>query len=256
MVILLDAGNSRFKWTRLRGELLSDILSPGYDSQHRAQAVAAALEVSGTPRRIVVASVLGDDFKEEFTRIIQMRFGFKPEFVVSKRLGYGIRVGYAKPHEFGADRFAALVAARRNFEQPCIVVDCGTAVTIDALTASGEHPGGLILPGLDLMRRSLVEHTTRINVVFQDGNDHLFGKSTLQGVRGGIWRALVGAIDQIVQEMTFYITEHYGESPINYLMTGGAGVHVLPRLAANYHLEPGLVLHGLAIIAQKLSLRS
>lgn len=251
MIVLLDAGNSRFKWARLQGELLSEVWCQEYDSQHRAQAVLAALATKGVPRRIVVASVLGDVFKEEFIRVAGSRFGVKPEFVVPTQSGFGIRLGYANPQEFGADRFAALVAASRNFQLPCIVVDCGTAVTIDPLTADGEHLGGLILPGLHLMRRSLIEHTARINVGFGNDDDYLFGDSTSQGVRGGTWRALIGAIDGIVREMTIYITEHCGDSSVNYLMTGGTGEYLLPRLAAHFHLESKLVLHGLAIIAQE-----
>jgi type III pantothenate kinase len=250
MIMLLDAGNSRFKWARLQGGLLSDVSSQEYGSHHRAQAAASALEASDVPRRIVVASVLGDDFREQFTRVTDARFGLKPEFVVPAQSGYGVRVGYVEPQQFGADRFAALVAARQNFRQPCLVVDCGTAVTIDALSASGEHLGGLIIPGFDLMCRSLIKHTARINFTFQSGDDHLFGRSTSQGVTGGTWRALINAINGIVQEMTVYITEHRHESPVNYLMTGGAGSHVLPHLAVDYHLESRLVLHGLAIIAQ------
>jgi type III pantothenate kinase len=250
MIVLLDAGNSHFKWAQLRGGLISDVLSQEYDRQDRAHAVLAALESSDAPRRILVASVLGDNFREQFTRLANAHFGLIPEFVIPRKSGYGIHVAYDNPKEFGADRFSALVAARRGFQQSCIIVDCGTAATIDALTADGEHLGGLILPGLNLMRRSLIEHTARINVGLGNDDDGLFGRSTAQGVKAGTLRTLVGAIDRIVRDMTAHMIEHCGGSPVKHLMTGGTGNCVLPHLAADYHLEPRLVLQGLAIIAQ------
>lgn len=250
MIILLDAGNSRFKWARLRGHALSQPSSREYGMEDRAHAVLAALETSIRPRRIIVASVLGDDFKESLMRMADARCGLQPEFVTPTPSAYGIRVAYDHPKDLGADRFAALVAARQRFRQACLIVDCGTAVTVDAVTADGQHLGGLILPGLDLLRRSLIEHTARINVRLDSDYGPLFGRSTSEGVRGGTLRALVGAIDRIVHDMTTYMHEHCGAAPVEYVMTGGAGPHVLPHLAADYHLEPWLVLQGLAIIAE------
>ncbi len=162
-----------------------------------------------------------------------------------------MRVAYTKPEEFGADRFAALVAAHRYTQRFCITVDCGTAVTIDALTADGQHLGGLILPGLELMRRSLIEHTARINVSLANNEDGLFGHTTSQGVCAGTLHALAGAIDRIVNGMTARMLEDCGEDSIEYLMTGGGGAYMLRHLTARYRLEPWLVLQGLAIITRK-----
>jgi type III pantothenate kinase len=250
MTVLLDAGNSRFKWARLREGSLSDVSSEHYSSYDRAQGVVAALAAIDAPQRLLVASVLGDDFREELKRLAASRLGVEPEFVVPVESAYGIRVAYANPSELGADRFAALVAARWQFQQPSIVVDCGTALTIDALTADGEHLGGLILPGLALLRRSLTEHTALINVGLEDNDAHLFGRSTSHGVRSGTLRALIAAIDRIVADMTNYMIEHCDRAAVNHLMTGGAGAHLLPHLAIDYVLEPWLVLQGLAIIAE------
>lgn len=250
MIVLLDAGNSRFKWCRLQNGVLSEACSKEYDSQDRARAVVTALNASARPSRIVVASVLRDDFRNEFNRLSATQFCIDPEFVIPARAAYGIQIAYAKPEEFGADRFAALVAARRALQQPCIVVDCGTAVTVDALTREGDHLGGLILPGLNLMRTSLTEHTARINVSPDSDGDYLFGRSTSQGVKAGTRRALVGAIDRIAQDMTNHLVQRCRNVPVKRLLTGGAGANLQPYLAADYHLEPRLVLQGLAIIAE------
>ncbi len=247
--MLLDAGNSRFKWASLQSGMLCPTAYGEYKSADRAQTVAAALGSAGISR-IVVASVLGDEFSEQFTRAVSGALGVQPEFVVPRQGGHGIRIAYANPAALGPDRYAALVAARWTHQQPCVIVDCGTAVTIDALADDGEHLGGLILPGLDLMRRSLSEHTARIGFYDSNNDTPLFGRSTPQAVASGTVRALVGAIDRIVKDMSLFLVEQHDGRAVRLLMTGGGGPSLLPDLATDYHLEPHLVLQGLALIAE------
>ncbi|MGH8504265.1 MAG: type III pantothenate kinase [Gammaproteobacteria bacterium] len=250
MILLIDVGNSRFKWCGLRDGELDQVCAREYSSQDRAQAVLTALEAVSAPRRIVIASVLGDAFRQEFTRLAAARHGDEPEFVISPRSGHGIELAYDAPESFGADRFCALVAAHRRFHEPCIVVDCGTAVTIDALSADGQHLGGLIVPGLELMRRSLIEHTARISLSSHGDNNALFGRSTEQGVKVGTLRALAAGIDRIVADMTAHIIRLRGVASTCNVITGGAAAYLLPCLATEYELAPELVLQGLAIIAE------
>src|SRR5680860_356688 len=167
---------------------------------------------------------------------------------------------YASPDRAQAVLTAldAAHAPRRRFHEPCIVVDCGTAVTIDALDAEGQHLGGLILPGLELMRRSLLEHTARISFGSDGDSDDqaLFGRSTAQGVRVGARLALTASIDRIVADMGAYSIRLHGSVPVHNIMTGGAGMHMLGYLAARYEFEPKLVLQGLAIIADDSALQA
>jgi type III pantothenate kinase len=249
-IVLLDAGNSRVKSARLQRGLLSNVVTTEYRSGNRAQDAVAASESSDMPQRIVVSSVLGDRFEADFTRLAELRFGIKAEFVKSIKAAYGIRVGYANPKTFGADRFCALVAARRGHPQSCILVDCGTAVTIDALAGDGQHLGGLIIPGLDLMRRSLLEHTARLTVGLKSNDSRLFGCTTTEGVRVGTLRGLTAAIDQIVGDMSACMVANSGGTPVSRIISGGAGAYLLPRLAATYELDPWLVLRGLAVISE------
>ncbi|MBA2491414.1 MAG: type III pantothenate kinase [Gammaproteobacteria bacterium] len=258
MTVLVDAGNSRFKWCELCGGELGEVYASAYASPDRAQAVQTALNTAHAPRRTVIASVLGDSFRYEFTRLVAARYRHQPEFVISERSSYGIRLAYDNPKTFGADRFCALVAVRRRYHEPCIVVDCGTAVTIDALDAQGQHLGGLILPGVELMRRSLIEHTARISFDSNGDSDDqaLFGRSTAQGVKAGARLALTASIDRIVADMGAHIIRLHGNVPVHTIMTGGAGMHMLGYLAARYEFEPKLVLQGLAIIADDSAMQA
>ncbi len=249
MIIVLDVGNSRFKWSRLSNAVLSRVYSQEHKRQDEARVIVAALESSQTLCRIVVASVLGDDFNAAFARLACAHLRVEPEFVIPERFAYGVRLAYTDPAMFGADRFAALIAAHQEFGQACIVVDCGTAVTIDALTSTGEHLGGLILPGLDLMRRSVIEHTARLHTGDDRHDQSVFGRSTSHAVEVGALRGLAGAIDRIVEDMSTLLCKR-DQDEILRVITGGAGATLLPYLTADYRLESYLVLTGLAIIAR------
>ncbi len=106
----------------------------------------------------------------------------------------GVTIRYSDPSRLGVDRWLAMLAAHAASTKACLVVDCGTALTIDKLTASGEHCGGYIIPGLALMRRSLEENTRiRLNKEFEAGGVAL-GHSTDEAVYHGSLAAAVALI--------------------------------------------------------------
>jgi type III pantothenate kinase len=164
------------------------------------------------------------------------------EFVVSTAAACGVRNAYAEPERMGADRWVAMIAARALLgPRTCYVVDCGTALTIDALAADGQHLGGVIVPGMRLMREALYRETRRIPP--ETGEPRLFGQSTRDCVWGGAAYAVASAIDGITERM---IVSH---GPGLRLLTGGGAEAVLPLLRDEYRLEPDLIFTGLRVIA-------
>jgi type III pantothenate kinase len=142
----------------------------------------------------------------------------------------------------GADRWVALIAARALLgPKTCYVVDCGTAVTIDALAADGRHLGGVIVPGMRLMREALYRETRQIPP--EPGEARLFGQSTRDGVWGGALYAVASAIDGITERMS---AEHGSGAR---LLTGGDVETVWPCLRGEYRWEPDLIFTGLRVIA-------
>ena len=160
-----------------------------------------------------------------------------------RRSSYGVSNAYTSPERLGADRWATLVAAHHLYPGPSCVVDCGTAVTIDAVAGTGEHLGGLILPGLTMMRQALVENTQGIGRV-ATGDVSLLARNTDDGVTAGTLYALVAALDRIVADVA---AELDGE--VALLLTGGDAGMLLPLLQDSWQHEPDLVLQGLAVIA-------
>jgi type III pantothenate kinase len=153
-------------------------------------------------------------------------------------------VAYAEPANLGVDRFVAMIAAHALFDTACIIVDSGTAVTIDALSAEGRHQGGLILPGLTLMRRSLTKKTANINTHSRANGIKLFAKDTGDAVNSGTLRTIAAAIDEISADMEAEL-----EGPVTQILCGGDAEMIRSWLRRDHTLYTDLVIKGLALIA-------
>ena len=164
---------------------------------------------------------------------------------VTQPAGCGVVNGYEDPRQMGVDRWLAMLAAHREFSCAVCVVDAGTAVTIDQVDADGRHLGGVIVPGLGLMRRALLGETGRIgeSVVNEAGSGTgrgVLGHSTDEAIDGGGLAAICGLIEQCAAELA-------GRSRDNVLVvTGGDAVRIVPHLRVAVESRPRLVLRGLA----------
>ena len=138
---------------------------------------------------------------------------------------------------------AALIGARSLSAEAACVVDCGTAVTADALSAHGEHLGGLILPGLVLMRHSLLAGTADVRPSGA-ADVALLARNTAGAVLAGTLYALVAAVDRIAADVSAEI-----DGKVELFLTGGDAALLLPLLGRRWRHEPELVLRGLAVLA-------
>jgi type III pantothenate kinase len=243
MILLLDAGNSRFKWARLSQLQPIALGSKAYGGQGRAESVIDVLD-GLCPQRLLVASVLDGSFAESLRCWAGSKPHLKIQFIKTCNAAHGVRIAYAEPEHLGVDRFVALVGAHRYVKTASIVIDCGTAVTLDALTSDGEHLGGLILPGLEMMRGSLVRDTSRINLGDDSPQLPLLAQDTAEAVLSGTLRMLVAAIERIAVEMETELAE-----PVTRVLCGGDALRLIPWLSDDYQHDPLLVAKGLAVFA-------
>ena len=241
MILLADVGNSRIKWVgceedefRLRGQA-------GHGDESWTELVTRLWGELPRPARMLVVSVAGPEARAELSKWVRHAWAIEAEFVVATAAACGIRNSYTEPERMGADRWVAMIAARALTRQTCYVVDCGTAVTIDALAADGRHLGGVIVPGMRLMREALYRETRQIPP--EAGEVRLFGQNTRDGVWGGAVYAVASAIDGITARMAAV------GGPGPRLLTGGDAGTVLPCLEGTYRLEPDLIFKGLQVIA-------
>lgn len=247
MILLLDLGNTRLKWMS-RAEGASQ---PGGFVVHRDADLAALLDAAWStlpqPRRIVAASVVHGEARSVLEMWARRRWGLDVEFIVSAACQAGVTNGYAQPERLGVDRWTALLAAHHRFPGACCVVDCGSALTIDAVDRDGRHQGGLIVPGLGTQHRSLAGGDIRLDAA--DGMEQppqtLLAHDTVQAVGYGIQYGLAAFVDRICDG----IEAQLGGS-CRRLLTGGDAVRLQPLLQGEYRLEPDLVLEGLALLVR------
>lgn len=244
MTLVVDVGNTRLKWARADGRMLTD----KGDAVHATLGVAKVLEAcwSGLirPHRVLVCNVAGAVMAETLSTWMAQHWHCPVDFIVARRAGWGVTNAYQVPANLGADRWAALVAAHRKFSPPVCIVDCGTAITIDVLAAEGQHLGGLILPGLTAMRRSLYRCTDAIPEV-SGGNLSLLARNTNDAVASGTLHAAVALIDRVIAEVQATV-----EAEVTCVVCGGDASLIVPHLARRATYEPDLVLLGAAWMAE------
>jgi type III pantothenate kinase len=246
-MLAIDCGNTRIKWARFENGQIS---ARGVASQSEGEDALAALAAVLRPDigRVLVANVAGAAVAARIAATVTAAIGRAPEFVAVRPLAGGIEHAYRDPSRLGVDRWLAVIAGRRHVDGPFAVVSAGTAVTFDAVDASGRHLGGLILPGDRLMRESLALHTDGIGPVESArepaADIAVLGRSTTEAVGHGARLALAAAIDRAVA----VVAETLGQAPA-LLLTGGDAEALAGWLESEAAIRADLVLEGLAVIA-------
>lgn len=252
MILLIDAGNTSLKWGELDGATLRAVGRAFHAGQDMREVATQAWGELPAPERVIVGNVAGERFARSLRGWMKRTWRLVPEFLVPGACAAGVTNGYKQPDRLGVDRWAALVAARRHTQGPACVIDCGTAITIDVLAADGVHLGGLIVPGLTLMRRSLTDGASDIVVdgeaaLIEEGQARLLGNDTATAVAGGGLYAAVALIDRVLVDM-----RAEAGNDVAALLTGGDAPTVLPLLAGAVCHRPDLVLEGLGILAMEV----
>jgi len=202
-------------------------------------------QVTDRPEAIIAGSVAAPLVLQEFLDAIDAHWGLRPEMPVATARAYGVRNGYRRPESLGVDRWAAMVAAFVHHGGPVLVVDCGTALTIDCVDAEGRHHGGWIAPGLGLMREALARGT-RLGTLpppAAPAGENAFGNDTEEAVSRGCLSALAGTLERAQRD-----AERVCGAQCRLLLTGGDAATVRDRLSADWRVAPGLVLDGLALL--------
>jgi len=242
VILLADVGNSRIKWVTLDNGELRRRGRADHGATDWAELAAGQWSELPRPSRALLVSVAGPGARAALAGWIERTWAIEVEFADSAAAAHGVRNSYAKPERMGADRWVAMIAARALTQKTCYVVDCGTAVTVDALAADGRHLGGVIVPGMRLMREALYRETRQIPP--EAGEIRLFGQSTRDCVWGGAAHAVAAAIDGITERMMAV-----GGRGVR-LLTGGDAETISPFLLGRYRLEPDLIFLGLRAIAE------
>lgn len=241
MKLLLDLGNSRLKWAVWDGGRLGQTgVTPRRQTENFAE-----LEALPRPEQVVVVSVAGPATDHRLAERIAVLWHLNPRFLKAEAEAAGVINGYRQADRLGVDRWLALIGARGEVDGWTVVVDAGTALTLDVLDPAGVHQGGIIVPGIGLMRRALLAGTAGIvpEDEHQDGEGGWLGRSTGEGVARGTLLAVTACCRRFIDTIA-------PGQPISCLLTGGDAQQLRPWLEADSRLQvrllPQLVLQGVA----------
>ena len=242
-LMAIDSGNTHVKWGLHNG---SDWLEQGIFAQDKS-ILLLAQEWKRLPRPhdIIISNVSSTETKKKLSELLSF-WKVEPKWITSRSYQCGVRNYYADPSLLGSDRWAALIAAWNRQQKGCLVVDAGTAMTVDALSDTGEFLGGIIVPGFELMRKAL---TTNISVLQdQEGEFSDFPNNTANAIHSGTVHALVGT----VKSMSDLFSITLGHIP-KCIISGGASQQLMSELNMDASVVDNLVLEGLVLIAEENS---
>jgi len=248
MLLLIDAGNTRIKWALAEsGVAPADWLASGARPHAALDQLGAdwqAALAGRTPGRVLLSNVAGAAIGQRLAAQLALLPGLAPPaitwFASLPELA-GVQNGYRNPAQLGCDRFAAAIGARwLEPDRSVVVATCGTATTIDALSAEGRFLGGWILPGLGLMASALARNTAQLPQVTEPaGAPRGFADNTADAIEAGCLAAQAGAIERAC-------AAHAGAT---LLLSGGAAAAIAPALSRPHRMVDNIVLIGLQVAA-------
>jgi len=238
-LLAIDSGNTRIKWAVDEDGAWVDA---GTLATAEAARIGEAWSAAAPFDRAIACNVAGPGIERALQAACAAR-GAQLSIALARAEQLGVVNGYRDPSQLGADRWAALVAAHALGPGAKLVVNAGTALTIDALAADGRFEGGLIVPGPALMRSSLAAGTARLP--HASGAFREFPDTTDDAIASGALQACVGAIVRMRHAMT-----ERGMVPEHVVLSGGAASEIAPLLPMPCAMHENLVLDGLVRIAR------
>lgn len=237
MILDLDIGNTLAKW-RYRSSG-GDLLGSGVAATV-AELTAELEALAFQPGRVRASCVANPAFLDELDAWLSP-LGLQSERLVATAACGGVTSGYREPGQLGIDRWLAVCGAWDLVKGSCVVVDAGSALTVDVIDADGQHQGGYIVPGFSLCQRSLTGKASQIEVSgLPEGAELAPGANTTEAVQRGAILMLAALVERACKEA--------GDNPV-LLLCGGDAPLVGGALGLKYRHEPDLVFQGMDIVA-------
>lgn len=238
MILEIDVGNTRIKWRTL---LNDEIHSRGSVANEDLDCWLHGFDREPIPNKIRLSCVANREIVE---RIIHQSEQWNCSLLEAKTSAtvVGVHCGYDDPSSMGIDRWLAVVAAYHRFSQCCVVVDAGSAITVDIIDDKGRHLGGYIVPGLEMMPQALFHGTSKVKVNSIGSTNLAPGRSTEQAVSRGCLLMVQSMITSVVESL-----QAQGLL-VQVVVTGGDGNHLMTVLDDSVYFDAELVLDGLKFV--------
>ena len=250
MLLVVDVGNTQTQFGAVRDDEVFERWRFATDRSSTSDELGAALHnllaLRGLGFEHVSASVLASTVPELAPEWVEMarRYLGHEMLVVGPGVRTGMPIRTDNPRELGADRLVNALAAWTRFARACIVVDFGTAITYDVVSAGGEYLGGIISPGIEISLEALALRAAKVPQIELGEPRALIGKTTADAVRSGIVYGFAGQVDGIVGRLR---AELGGDAPV--IATGGLAHHLVPSFTESIDtVDELLTLEGLRLV--------
>lgn len=246
MKLLIDIGNSRIKWATLDDNGLSESQfierkTTGLKTQfNKIWKPIKAIEA------IWVSNVAGDKIASQLTEWAEKTWQITPNFVQAEQKRFGVSNAYDKPETLGVDRWLGLVAVRQHLQKACCIIDCGTAITVDIVTANGQHQGGFILPGLDLMRSTLAAGTDALTENTDEVAFNLLATNTYSAIQAGTLYSISATLENLIRDL-----QQNFDHDIRFVISGGDAEAIQALLPDEIEIDTNIVIKGLKLYAKQ-----
>jgi type III pantothenate kinase len=253
MLLAVDVGNTQTHLGAFRGSELVEHWRFATVRQSTADELGAALrnllELRGLAFDDLDGSIISSTVPQlgpEWEHTAERYLGHEPIVVGPGAIRTGMPIRLDNARELGADRLVNAIAAHARFGGPCIVVDFGTAITYDAVSADGEYLGGIIAPGVEISLEALTERAAKLPKVDLAAPRSLIGKSTVDAIRSGVIYGYAGQVDGIVGRLR----EELGAGA-QVIATGGLAEAIAPFSETIDEIDDLLTLTGLRLIHER-----
>lgn len=240
MNLLIDMGNSRLKWAfTTAGQILTG--APLANDRINRDELFRLWKGVYRPRRIAVSCVSANRLLE-LVQSVARELWLDVEIILvrSQAQAFGVMNAYQQPEKLGVDRWLSLVAVWQKYRSPACIVDCGTAITVDLINADGRHLGGLISPGLMLMKKSLGQGTEALPVT-EASHPFALANYTEAAIYSGTLMAAIGLIEHVLAKQP---------ANLRLILTGGDAEFIAGQLDVTATVDPDLVLRGLLCVLE------
>jgi type III pantothenate kinase len=253
MLLVVDVGNTQTHFGTFAGERLLEHWRFATVRSSTADELGAALRnllelrnvTMGQIEASIVSStvpMLGPEWCEMAARYLGHEM-----LIVGPGVKTGMAIRYDNPREIGPDRLVNAVAAYERLGGPCVVVDFGTAITYDPVSAEGEYLGGIISPGVEIALEALTERAAALpKVDVTTPPRSLIGKTTIDAIRSGIVYGTAGQVDAIVRRLRGELGEG-----TRVIATGGLAASIVPFTETIEQVDDLLTLTGLRLIYER-----
>jgi type III pantothenate kinase len=254
MLLVVDVGNTQTHFGTFDGEELLEHWRFATVRSSTADELGAALrnllELRGMSMGQIEASIVSSTVPvlgPEWCEMAERYLGHEM-LAVGPGVKTGMAIRYDNPREIGPDRLVNAVAAYERLGGPCVVVDFGTAITYDPVSAEGEYLGGIISPGVEISLEALTERAAALPKVDVTPPRSLIGKTTIDAIRSGIVYGTAGQVDAIVRRLRKELGEH-----TKTIATGGLASSIVPFTETIDEVDDLLTLTGLRLLYERNS---